>query len=260
MEFLSTDDQECAVNLLLSDSCQDFTEELQLLMDSRDAFTKVPNLADYSKSLQVTNSETGSESGIVSPGSCQEDELLGSLFASASPDPFTSSSSSSNTSMTEHNSEGKVPLKESHIEKNRKNAIAARLNRQKKKDYVKGLETQVSSLQSENRKLRVNHSKLEETVGRLQTEVEYLKNVLANQSTLSRLLQNIPDVSNVRLTKTFPAGKRKSETDKDFESLWGVKRKRLDGVAGVCLHVVNETASLEFCAECSQRASSTVTV
>lgn len=75
-----------------------------------------------------------------------------------------------------------------------RNAINARENRQKKKEYVKNLEESVDMLKSENSELKNECESLKKTVTNLTDEVEYLKGVLANQSTLASILHKISDI------------------------------------------------------------------
>ena len=177
-----------------------------------------------------------------------------------------------------------------------KSAIAAKENREKKKKYISTLESSVKGLASENKTLKSQVGQLDDEVEKLRLEVDYLKSVLANQSTLSRLLDNIPGVTSVSLRSNEDSccqvkGKKskKRERSQDFEGSESVtnssktkKRKLSDhdyannGVVshsvsdsrqlagstpalggGVCLHVADEEVSLEFCAECSRRATRT---
>lgn len=79
-----------------------------------------------------------------------------------------------------------------------KNAIAARENRKKKKEYTTRLETTVETLETENNRLKSRNDTLESSVNQLKTEVEYLQSVIANQSTLSHLLGNIQNIPGVK--------------------------------------------------------------
>lgn len=290
MEFLSTDTQECPhqVDYLLSENNQDFTEELRLLMEAHDALSFDIPIADVIRAEgKLSGSDSSSDSGIVSPGSCEEDDLLYKDVLVLSPPVVIESSSSivqtvPSTSLSPINAPqsmkqtktAEMPSKpEAKIDRNTKNAIAAKLNRQKKKEYVSNLESQVSSLQSENEQLKAWHSKTESLIADLKSEVKYLNNVLANQSTLSTLLHNIPQIDNIKLSSSFvmPDVRKRSlvmSDDRD-ELLYrssNSKRPKVDttagnsGIAGVCLHVLNNTASLEFCSECSRRHSTTIAV
>ena len=257
MEFLSTDKQEIPDDCLLSETSQDFSEELRLLMEAHDLIVEVPT-------TQIVSSDTtscASECGLSPVTSVQEDDLLCVLnqlqptaIGSPKQSPILQSKPPCNNSTTQCTG--------SPLDRNRKNALAAKLNRQKKKEYVQSLETQVSSLQLENKQLKLWYSQMEESVSKLQLEVKYLKNVLANESTLSTLLQSIPRIEGVRLSTSLVAGKR-SRTDNDIDFCSSKKAAAVKGDAdfelasGVCLHVMNNTASLEFCAECSQRSVAT---
>lgn len=135
-------------------------------------------------------------------------------------------------------------------ERNRKNAIQAKMNREKKKVYIKSLEDNVEQLKKENKTLKVNNEKLQKSYETMEEELEYLRSVLANQSALSSLLKNIPQVKNVQLSSTFSRKRKSIESDHDYP----LPKKSAD-LAGVCLHVHQDKVSLEFCAKCSSAAS-----
>ena len=134
-------------------------------------------------------------------------------------------------------------------ERNKKNAIQAKLNREKKKAYVKSLEEEIESLKMENYALKETNRKTEKQRHALENEVEYLHSVLANDSALSGLLKNINHVENVKLSSTL-VGKRGADHDHDYPAS---KKPKLG--AGVCLHVDQGNVSLEFCSKCSVMAN-----
>lgn len=142
---------------------------------------------------------------------------------------------------------------EALTERNKRNAVQAKVNREKKKAYMKDLEDGVDELRSENNNLKLKQTQLEESQRVLEEEVEYLKSVIANQSALANLLQNIPNVTNVKLSTSFQRRKRDAEHDHDYRGQIPAKRTR-PTTAGVCLHVDNGHASLEFCSRCSNAA------
>lgn len=145
---------------------------------------------------------------------------------------------------------------ESQVEKNRKNAEAARQNRLKKKRYVEELEKEHSDVKKENVILKTKCHEFQQRCQRLQSEVEYLKSVIANESTLSSLIQNIPNVPNVKLSSSFTSRKRPLTTPDDGAS--ASKRSRppkKTTSGGVCLHVAKDVVSLEFCQHCSKQAT-----
>ncbi|OWF43023.1 uncharacterized protein LOC110460318 [Mizuhopecten yessoensis] len=139
---------------------------------------------------------------------------------------------------------------------NKKNAIQAKINREKKKVFIKSLEDTVDELRAENDALKVNQTRMEECQRVLEDEVQYLKSVLANQSALSSLLQNIPNVQNVTLSTSFNRRKRSAVVDHDYIEHQDTDRctKRNCSTAGICLHVDKGHASLEFCSHCSKNA------
>jgi hypothetical protein len=143
---------------------------------------------------------------------------------------------------------GKVS--ESMADRNRKNAEAAKQNRLKKKKYMEDLEKNCASLKTENVVLKTKCHEYQTKCQRLQSEVTYLQSVLANDSVLASLLQNIPNVPKVKLTSSL--GKRLNTSSHANAS----KKSKLSGTTGgVCLHVAKGAVSLEFCSTCSRTAS-----
>ena len=132
-------------------------------------------------------------------------------------------------------------------DKQKKNAIIAKLNREKKKLHISCLEEQNRVLSEENGSLKRKLEKTEKSHELLEEEVIYLKSVIANQSTLSDLLKSI-NPSSLNLTTSF-------NLDHDYEG--SIKRSRSDvaPTGGVCLHVANQQVSMEFCAKCAQMAN-----
>ena len=141
-------------------------------------------------------------------------------------------------------------------DKSKKNAVQAKINREKKKAYIKSLEDEIDSLKMENFAVRNSNKKVVKERDALLEEVEYLKSVIANQSTLSGLLQNIGKVDNVKLTSSFAQQKRSAELDHDYGSS-GKRVRKTKTTAGVCLHVDGGNVSIEFCSKCASTAKST---
>lgn len=84
-----------------------------------------------------------------------------------------------------------------------KNAILARENRQKKKEYVTNLEASVEKLNVQNSNLMSKMGSMESEMSDLVAEVEYLKGVIANQSTLSKLIGSVCSTPGVRFYSSF---------------------------------------------------------
>lgn len=218
------------------------------------------------------NSVLSVDSGIL-PSVSDEDYLLSSLFgfnfdlpsltaevnvdcdtlveqSSLSPSELNSVSSIPNQG--EKNSQDQKMSKES-VNRSRKNADAARLNRQKKKQYVESLEKKCSGLKTENVLLKTRCHEYQQRCQRLLTEVEYLKSVIVNESALSSLIQNIPQVKEVNLSSSFS----RKRTNPESNSQANLKRFKTESFSGgVCLHVAKDVVSLEFCANCSKQAAS----
>ncbi|XP_069046146.1 CREB/ATF bZIP transcription factor [Lepisosteus oculatus] len=146
------------------------------------------------------------------------------------------------------------PPKEWSPGKINKNAIAARLNRQKKKEYVSGLESRVNSLATENKDLKEENSHLNKRVEELEDETRYLRAVLANESVLAQLLSRLTGVNGMKLSTSLFQESRKDEHD------YALPRKRVkveerETSGGVCLHVDKNHVSVEFCTKCAESAS-----
>lgn len=135
-----------------------------------------------------------------------------------------------------------------------KNAIAARLNRLKKKEYVSSLEKKVGLLSLENGGLKRENCELAKRVEELEDETRYLRAVLANESTLAQLLSRLSGVNGMKLSSSLFQGCEANEHDYALPE----KRVKTEGrgdAGGVCLHVDKDHVSVEFCTKCAQRAS-----
>ena len=255
-------------------------QEMDRLCDSScsDDVTLLASGGGFSPS--VSERSTGYESGIASP--FNENDLFGvgegyfllptsppttSLSLTSQQQPTSSSflptlSSTRQTDIAPAVSSTPTTTQsdtrsDKQWERNRKNAIAAKQNREKKKLYMSSLENEAATLKAEMTILKQQNKDLESCNARLEKEVSYLKAVLANQSTLSSLLAKIPTTEGVHLTSSFNRGKRATRSgDDDLCASLSTKRAKFDEqmVAGVCLHVANDHVSLEFCAECSLRS------
>ncbi|KAK6486099.1 CREB/ATF bZIP mRNAion factor-like isoform X1 [Huso huso] len=136
-----------------------------------------------------------------------------------------------------------------------RNAIAARVNRLKKKEYVNGLENKVTSLATENKELKEENKQLSKRLGELEDETRYLRAVLANESTLAQLLSRLAGGNGMKLSTSL--FKEPKENDHDY-ALPGkrVKLEEKETSGGVCLHVDNNIVSVEFCSKCAESANS----
>ena len=265
------------------DCSLDFMQDVTLPQAQGDVENSVPvvtldgglNLLDQvmasTSSLPSPISDSSSDSGILPGGSADEDVFLAGLFGSDfsliqntpldmySPSPSPTGQSVASPAEPEpqpepvHSKSGKTAASSSDsvTEKNRKNAEAARQNRIKKKKYVEDLEKERASLKRDNVVLKTKCHEFQTRCQRLQSEVNYLKSVLANDSVLASLIQNIPNVPGVNLSSSF----RKRPSPDNDSGLEGVKRKK-SGTGGICLHVSKDILSLEFCENCSKQASS----
>ena len=147
--------------------------------------------------------------------------------------------------------------------KTNKNAQQARINRQRKKAYIQGLESKLADVHKENTLMKSETLHLRRDKRSLENEVLYLKRVLSNDSALANLLRNI-DSDGVTLSKSFENQRKRSlALDHDYgrptskyqrtESANDNTMKQVTG--GVCLHVDTGRVSLEFCSKCAGLAS-----
>lgn len=173
---------------------------------------------------------------------------------------------------------------------NSKNAVAARMNRMKQKEYVKNLEHKMSKLKREIVDLKRELSEREKKWARSCREVAYLRGMLANSPQIGNLLRNvrwrnvIPQGSNVDKTLNelnsemsidrFPITSSHSLFDgyfdlleegenpleppiapQDIEENWAINNgfDPSPTEVGVCLHLSNRRISVEFCDQCSAR-------
>lgn len=169
----------------------------------------------------------------------------------------------------------KVEDQQAIVERNRKNAIAAKENREKKKKYVEGLENTVTDLKEENKTLKAKNESLTSIMKKLADEVKYLRNVLANESTISLLLKSVAATPGISLSSSLVQSTQSQDTEKESDtkeeegryvtrsrkrrSDEGVedapsKRKRSNSSGGVCLHVRGGKVSLELCSKCERKA------
>ncbi|CAL8366824.1 unnamed protein product [Lota lota] len=136
-----------------------------------------------------------------------------------------------------------------------KNAIAARMNRLKKKEYVNNLEKKVGFLSTENHILKQENCGLNKRVEELEDETRYLRAVLANESMLGQLLSRLSGVNGMKLSSSlFQAAKL---NDHDYaQPRKRIKVEEKDTTSGgVCLHVDKNHVSVEFCTKCAENAS-----
>ncbi|XP_033736181.1 uncharacterized protein LOC117324438 [Pecten maximus] len=97
-----------------------------------------------------------------------------------------------------------------------KSAVAARENRKKKKKHTQELETTVEKLQTENTSLKTKNSVLQSSLDQLETEVKYLKSVIANQTTLAHLIGNIQNTPGVKFQTSLTVDRYNKENIKDI--------------------------------------------
>ena len=162
------------------------------------------------------------------------------------------------------------------VERNKRNAIAARENRQKKKKYVEGLENDVAKLKEENKTLKTRNESMTTMIRKLSDEVKYLRSVLANESTISLLLKSVASTPGISLSSSLmqssasEGNEKENEKQGEREYVTRSKKRRSDDIVeetphgkrtrssssgGVCLHVNNGKVSFELCAKCERKAA-----
>uniref|UniRef100_A0A914WG03 BZIP domain-containing protein n=1 Tax=Plectus sambesii TaxID=2011161 RepID=A0A914WG03_9BILA len=122
-----------------------------------------------------------------------------------------------------------------------KQAQYAREYRQKNKEHIDTLQAEVNTLVTENRELKQDKAQMNKSIIDLRAEVQYLRNVLANESSLAPLLANVTNNNGMKLQ--FPLKK-------------GALEQQKSGGAGVCIHVVDDSVSVELCGRCNRQARS----
>ncbi|XP_057291357.1 uncharacterized protein LOC130613993 [Hydractinia symbiolongicarpus] len=146
------------------------------------------------------------------------------------------------------------------VDKSRKNAEMAKLNRERKKRYVSNLEAEIKSLRNRNNKLAADKSISENKIKVLENEVKYLRSVLHNRTILSSLVRSISTIPEIQLNiHNKENSEAQAKQPKFVEHLPG---KRMPSVemfnaeydGGVCLHVSKNKVAIELCAECNQRS------
>ena len=159
---------------------------------------------------------------------------------------FSSSTNSDNV-FTFTNENGDV----TSVNKQRKNAELAKMNRLRKKRYVSNLEAEVKSLRVRNQKLMTNKSKADEKVTSLEKDVLYLRSVIANETTLSSLLNAISTVPGIEVPCHGSKINNKEMSKKRLSKKLGppIPNEEYDG--GVCLHVSSNKVDIQFCQKCS---------
>jgi len=136
-----------------------------------------------------------------------------------------------------------------------RNAMNARINRQKKKAYMALLETQKARLLDENKRMKSALTRLASEHDELADEVAYLKSVLANDSVLAKLVHSINGPP-LKLSSRFDGAVQK-RNDVDLDHNYGPcgKRRRSEvKVGGICLHVTENQLSVELCHRCARMA------
>ena len=132
------------------------------------------------------------------------------------------------------------------VDRSRKNAEMAKMNRQRKKRYISNLEEEVKSLRGRNKKLAHLKSKQESEIKTLQDEVVYLMSVIRNQTKLSTVLRAVSSAGiSFKESNSIQSSHNVARHDELTE--------KSEYSGGVCLHVSEDKISLEFCSNCNKK-------
>lgn len=176
-----------------------------------------------------------------------------------------------------------------------RNAIIARNNRIKKKNYITNLEKDVLQYKTECSNMKGTLAMQTKMIQTLRNEVQYLKNVLANSKEISLILKTVKDSTGLRtitslkpniksepadddilLKKDIDLNSAALPMDDDDDYLMSngagnltelfddsgssfsdlLNTAELTCNVGVCLHVAQQRVSLEFCSLCNSKAAS----
>ena len=98
------------------------------------------------------------------------------------------------------------------VEGPNRNAVMAKLNRERKKQHMSHLEKKVGLLGTENDALKKQNVCLRKKVSILARELQYVKGVLANQSALAGLLNNI-QATGLEFHSSMPVARVKQDPE-----------------------------------------------
>lgn len=153
----------------------------------------------------------------------------------------------------------KISVEDASDRCNNRNAVMARLNRQRKKRYISNLESEVSTLRQRNTSLLAENRDLKVSMSKCREELAYLRNVLENQSMLANVIKAVSSVPSVNLKGVVnTSGKRHEDENRAVNDLHRANSPMdtISNPSGVCLHVQKENVSIEFCHHCSSHARS----
>ncbi|XP_014228337.1 uncharacterized protein LOC106653421 [Trichogramma pretiosum] len=138
-----------------------------------------------------------------------------------------------------------------------KNALMARENRQRKKEYVEKIEAELASLQKENQELQSTIESQSGEIKKLSCEVKYLKNVLRNDTLVTTLMKAMNDS-----LKKLHGGKgrpRDAATDTVIESSGSTTpRDESEGLSKPCPELMNHISNEQNISPKSPNRSVTV--
>lgn len=84
------------------------------------------------------------------------------------------------------------PTRRPNLKITNRNAVMARLNRQRKKEMMESMEHEINKVKEENYRLRKVLKLKSSKISHLENERNYLKNVLANKTEIMAILKSLP--------------------------------------------------------------------
>lgn len=200
----------------MADSFLDWKDEIGVAFDPPSE-TDAP-LSSLSPSHSVDSGFDNEMNFLTNLADIDLDSILNSdtMANTLKQTPKTSLTSQPSTSKISYKAKTKVDVM-TDAEKSKKNAIAARENRIKKKKYIESIEGELQKLRKENEILKAKEKRHDQVVDKLNEEISYLKNVLVNQSTLSTLVNRLVTTPGLKFNLA-PEGPPTPQTDKHDDS------------------------------------------
>jgi len=152
-----------------------------------------------------------------------------------------------------------------------RNAIAARENREKKKQYIESLKKELAIKNKEVLAMKSSMTSITERNKELECETAYYKAIVANMPQIAALIDHMASAPNVKLIGTsFTSGEqvladvlKKPTHSTAIDSNSVRKSHRIAAKvesAGICFHVNNNNMSLELCSKCSEASKKLIKI
>lgn len=141
-----------------------------------------------------------------------------------------------------------------------KNAVAARQNREKKKEEFDNMQKRLSIAEHENKAMKSMIERLTEEKADLVNENTYLRAIIANDSQISQVIKHVSALPRIELIgpEFVGEGSAKSEIKLTNGSSGEKSTRKSSRIAakvdgpGICVHIKNnDSMSLRLCDQCS---------